>query len=130
MRNENGLPQASGGKGGGIAMKRRKFVQAATGGAVAAAVLGKAAGNTKDLYDYRFPLRDLPLRTLSGSDVTVPVQVIGELRDELQGALLVPGGDWLRKGPAGVERGHQPATGLDPAMRKRRGCGQGGQLRP
>ena len=72
-------------------MKRRKFVQAATGGAVAAAVLGKAAGNTKDLYDYRFPLRDLPLRTLSGSDVTVPVQVIGELRDELQGALLVPG---------------------------------------
>ena len=83
--------QASGGKGGGIAMKRRKFVQAATGGAVAAAVLGKAAGNTKDLYDYRFPLRDLPLRTLSGSDVTVPVRVIGELRDELQGALLVPG---------------------------------------
>ena len=72
-------------------MKRRKFVQAATGGAVAAAVLGKAAGNAKDLYDYRFPLRDLPLRTLSGSDVTVPVQVIGELRDELQGALLVPG---------------------------------------
>ena len=66
-------------------------MQAAAAGAVAGTVLGKAAGKTKDLYDYRFPLRDLPLRTLSGGDVAVPAQAIGELRAELQGALLVPG---------------------------------------
>ena len=72
-------------------MKRRKFVRTAAGGAMAAAFLGKAAGKTKDPYDYRFPLRDLPLRTLSGGDVTVPAQIIGELRAELQGTLLVPG---------------------------------------
>ena len=71
-------------------MKRRQLLQAAAG-TLAATALGRAAGKTRDLYDYRFPLRDLPLRTLSGSDVTVPAQVVGELRAELRGTLLAPG---------------------------------------
>ena len=72
-------------------MKRRKFLAAAAAGAASATVLGRTAGEAKDLYDYRFPLRDLSLRTLSGGNARVPAKIVGELRAELQGALLVPG---------------------------------------
>ena len=72
-------------------MKRRQFLKTSTAGSLAATLSLKTGNAASDLYDYAFPPHDLTIRTLSGSDVTVPAAVISELGSGMRGQILAPG---------------------------------------